>query len=82
MLVLLTRTWRVRKQAQHTVRKLLAALGGVRLAYGMLDELRAVLDSHKVSGAASASLQQAAPLRSRAWKAVTEQIVCFTTGCN
>ncbi|KAK6483659.1 eIF-2-alpha kinase activator GCN1-like [Huso huso] len=48
VLVLLTRTWRVRKQAQHTVRKLLAALGGVRLAYGMLDELRAVLDSHKV----------------------------------
>ncbi|KAK1160013.1 hypothetical protein AOXY_G21506 [Acipenser oxyrinchus oxyrinchus] len=48
VLVLLTRTWRVRKQAQHTVRKLLAALGGVRLAYGMLEELRAVLDSHKV----------------------------------
>ncbi|MGH0178528.1 UNVERIFIED_CONTAM: hypothetical protein FKN15_077595 [Acipenser sinensis] len=48
VLVLLTRTWRVRKQAQHTVRKLLAALGGVRLVYGMLEELRAVLDSHKV----------------------------------
>ncbi|XP_041079614.1 eIF-2-alpha kinase activator GCN1 isoform X2 [Polyodon spathula] len=48
VLVLLTRTWRVRKQAQHTVRKLLAALGGVRLAYGMLGELQAVLDSHKV----------------------------------
>ncbi|KAK2498494.1 hypothetical protein MC885_005115 [Smutsia gigantea] len=46
--VLLSRTWRVRRQAQQTVRKLLSSLGGFKLAYGLLEELRAVLSSHKV----------------------------------
>ncbi|XP_038618375.1 eIF-2-alpha kinase activator GCN1 [Tachyglossus aculeatus] len=46
--VLLSRPWHVRRQAQQTVRKLLSSLGGFRLAYGLLEELKAVLDSHKV----------------------------------
>nr|XP_017516713.2 eIF-2-alpha kinase activator GCN1 isoform X1 [Manis javanica] len=46
--VLLSRTWRVRRQAQQTVRKLLSSLAGFKLAYGLLEELRAVLSSHKV----------------------------------
>uniref|UniRef100_A0A8C7BAM2 GCN1 activator of EIF2AK4 n=1 Tax=Neovison vison TaxID=452646 RepID=A0A8C7BAM2_NEOVI len=46
--VLLSRTWRVRRQAQHTVRKLLSSLGGFKLAFGLLEELKAVLSSHKV----------------------------------
>ncbi|XP_006865512.1 PREDICTED: translational activator GCN1 [Chrysochloris asiatica] len=46
--VLLSRTWHVRKQAQHTVRKLLSSLGGFKLACGLLEELKAVLTSHRV----------------------------------
>lgn len=46
--VLLSRTWHVRRQAQQTVRKLLASLGGFKLAYGLLEELKTVLSSHKV----------------------------------
>uniref|UniRef100_A0A8C6GXV6 Stalled ribosome sensor GCN1 n=1 Tax=Mus spicilegus TaxID=10103 RepID=A0A8C6GXV6_MUSSI len=46
--VLLSRTWHVRRQAQQTVRKLLSSLGGVKLANGLLDELKTVLNSHKV----------------------------------
>ncbi|XP_059977686.1 stalled ribosome sensor GCN1 isoform X2 [Lagenorhynchus albirostris] len=46
--VLLSRTWHVRRQAQQTVRKLLSALGGFKLAYGLLEELKTVLSSHKV----------------------------------
>jgi hypothetical protein len=46
--VLLSRTWNVRRQAQQTVRKLLSSLGGFKLAYGLLEELKAVLNSHKV----------------------------------
>ncbi|XP_036209317.1 eIF-2-alpha kinase activator GCN1 isoform X3 [Myotis myotis] len=46
--VLLSRTWHVRRQAQQTVRKLLSAPGGFKLAYGLLEELKAVLSSHKV----------------------------------
>lgn len=50
--VLLSRTWRVRRQAQQTVRKLLSSLAGFKLAYGLLEELRAVLSSHKVRASA------------------------------
>ena len=46
--MLLSRTWHVRRQAQQTVRKLLSSLGGFKLAYGLLEELKTVLSSHKV----------------------------------
>ncbi|ERE74489.1 translational activator GCN1-like protein [Cricetulus griseus] len=46
--VLLSRTWHVRRQAQQTVRKLLSSLGGIKLANGLLEELKTVLSSHKV----------------------------------
>ncbi|XP_014444459.1 eIF-2-alpha kinase activator GCN1 [Tupaia chinensis] len=46
--VLLSRTWHVRRQAQQTVRKLLSSLGGLKLACGLLEELKTVLSSHKV----------------------------------
>ncbi|NXK45456.1 GCN1 kinase, partial [Chauna torquata] len=46
--VLLSRTWYVRRQAHQTVRKLLASLGGYKLAYGLLEELKVVLSSHKI----------------------------------
>lgn len=46
--VLLSKTWRVRKQAQQTVRKLLSSLGGVKLAYGLLEEFQIILNTHKV----------------------------------
>uniref|UniRef100_K7G7X0 GCN1 activator of EIF2AK4 n=1 Tax=Pelodiscus sinensis TaxID=13735 RepID=K7G7X0_PELSI len=46
--VLLSRNWHVRRHAQKTVRKLLSSLGGYRLAYGILEELKTVLKSHKV----------------------------------
>uniref|UniRef100_A0A8C3WWR0 Stalled ribosome sensor GCN1 n=1 Tax=Catagonus wagneri TaxID=51154 RepID=A0A8C3WWR0_9CETA len=46
--VLLSRTWHLRRQAQQTVRKLLSSLGGFKLAYGLLEELKTVLSSHKV----------------------------------
>ncbi|XP_038201038.1 eIF-2-alpha kinase activator GCN1 [Arvicola amphibius] len=46
--VLLSRTWHVRRQAQQTVRKLLSSLGGIKLANGLLEELKIVLSSHKV----------------------------------
>lgn len=46
--VLLSRTWHVRRQAQQTARKLLSSLGGFKLAYGLLEELKTVLSSHKV----------------------------------
>ncbi|XP_014822655.1 PREDICTED: translational activator GCN1 isoform X1 [Poecilia mexicana] len=46
--VLLSRSWRVRKRAQQTVRKLLSSLGGFSLAHGILGELRVVISKHKV----------------------------------
>ncbi|KAJ6659087.1 hypothetical protein lerEdw1_019390 [Lerista edwardsae] len=46
--VLLSRSWCVRRLAQQTVRKLLALPRGFRLAYGLLEELKVVLASHKV----------------------------------
>ncbi|XP_077163690.1 stalled ribosome sensor GCN1 isoform X1 [Paroedura picta] len=46
--VLLSRPWCVRRLAQQTARKLLALPGGFKLAYGLLEELKAVLSSHKV----------------------------------
>lgn len=46
--VLLSRSWRVRKRAQQTVRKLLSSLGGSSLTHGLLGELRAVINKHKV----------------------------------
>ncbi|XP_043572024.1 eIF-2-alpha kinase activator GCN1 [Chiloscyllium plagiosum] len=48
VVVLLSKTWRVRKQAQQTVRKLLSSLGGVKLAYGLLEELQIILSTHKI----------------------------------
>lgn len=45
--VLLSRSWRVRKRAQQIVKKLLS-LGGSGLAYGLLGELRVVINKHKV----------------------------------
>uniref|UniRef100_A0A7N8XZY4 GCN1 activator of EIF2AK4 n=1 Tax=Mastacembelus armatus TaxID=205130 RepID=A0A7N8XZY4_9TELE len=46
--VLLSRSWRVRKRAQQTIRKLLSSLGGSNLAHGLLGELRVVINKHKV----------------------------------
>ncbi|XP_018587208.2 LOW QUALITY PROTEIN: eIF-2-alpha kinase activator GCN1 [Scleropages formosus] len=46
--VLLARSWRVRKRAQQTVRKLLSSLGGSNLAHGLLEELKTVANMHKV----------------------------------
>lgn len=46
--VLLSRSWRVRKRAQQTIRKLLSSLGGSGLAHGLLGELCVVIDKHKV----------------------------------
>uniref|UniRef100_A0A8U7NTM5 GCN1 activator of EIF2AK4 n=1 Tax=Corvus moneduloides TaxID=1196302 RepID=A0A8U7NTM5_CORMO len=46
--VLLSRTWHVRRQAHQTVKKLLSSLGGYKLAYGLLEELKVVLSSHKI----------------------------------
>lgn len=46
--ILLSRSWRVRKKAQQTVRKLLSSLGGSSFAYGLLGELRVVVNKHKV----------------------------------
>ncbi|KAM9360287.1 stalled ribosome sensor GCN1 [Symphorus nematophorus] len=46
--VLLSRSWRVRKRAQQTVKKLLSSLGGSSLAHGFLGELRVVINKHKV----------------------------------
>lgn len=46
--MLLSRPWHVRRQAQQTVRKLLSSLGALKLAHGLLEELKTVLSSHKV----------------------------------
>ncbi|XP_012704734.2 eIF-2-alpha kinase activator GCN1 isoform X1 [Fundulus heteroclitus] len=46
--VLLSQSWRVRKRAQQSVRKLLSSLGGSNLARGLLGELRVVINKHKV----------------------------------
>ncbi|XP_053135159.1 eIF-2-alpha kinase activator GCN1 [Hemicordylus capensis] len=46
--VLLSRSWCVRRLAQQTVRKLLSLPRGFELAYGLLEELKVVLSSHKV----------------------------------
>ncbi|KAJ8379495.1 hypothetical protein SKAU_G00002730 [Synaphobranchus kaupii] len=48
VVVLLSRSWRVRKQAQLAVKKLLSSLGGSSLALSLLGELRTVIDAHKV----------------------------------
>ncbi|XP_040898957.1 eIF-2-alpha kinase activator GCN1 [Toxotes jaculatrix] len=46
--VLLSRSWRVRKRAQQTIKKLLSSLGGSSLARGLLGELCVVINKHKV----------------------------------
>uniref|UniRef100_A0A665VTG2 GCN1 activator of EIF2AK4 n=1 Tax=Echeneis naucrates TaxID=173247 RepID=A0A665VTG2_ECHNA len=46
--VLLSRSWHVRKRAQQTIKKLLSSLGGSHLAHGLLRELCAVINKHKV----------------------------------
>ncbi|XP_061622693.1 stalled ribosome sensor GCN1 isoform X2 [Phyllopteryx taeniolatus] len=46
--VLLSQSWRVRKRAKQTVRKLLSSLAGSNLARGLLGELGAVINKHKV----------------------------------
>ncbi|XP_035021502.1 eIF-2-alpha kinase activator GCN1 [Hippoglossus stenolepis] len=46
--ILLSLSWRVRKRAQQTVRKLLSSLGGSSLAHGLLGELCVVINKHKV----------------------------------
>ncbi|XP_061672508.1 stalled ribosome sensor GCN1 [Syngnathoides biaculeatus] len=46
--VLLSQSWRVRKRAKQTVRKLISSLYGSNLARGLLGELRAVISKHKV----------------------------------
>ncbi|KAM8961528.1 stalled ribosome sensor GCN1 isoform 1-T1 [Pelodytes ibericus] len=46
--ILLNRSWKVRRQAQQTVKKLLGSLGGPKLVYGLLTELKVVLNSNKV----------------------------------
>uniref|UniRef100_A0A8C5HZY1 TOG domain-containing protein n=1 Tax=Gouania willdenowi TaxID=441366 RepID=A0A8C5HZY1_GOUWI len=46
--VLLSRSWHVRKKAQQTVRKLLSSLSGSTLAHGLLGELQAIINKHKV----------------------------------
>uniref|UniRef100_A0A3P8W649 GCN1 activator of EIF2AK4 n=1 Tax=Cynoglossus semilaevis TaxID=244447 RepID=A0A3P8W649_CYNSE len=46
--VLLSRSWRVRKKAQQTTRKLLSSLGGSSLANGLLAKLCVVINKHKV----------------------------------
>ncbi|KAI1900715.1 hypothetical protein AGOR_G00052750 [Albula goreensis] len=48
VVVLLSRSWRVRKQAQLTVKKLLSSLGGSSLALGLLAELRVLISTHKM----------------------------------
>ncbi|XP_061115886.1 stalled ribosome sensor GCN1 [Conger conger] len=48
VMVLLSRSWRVRKQAQLTVKKLLSSLGGSSLALSLLGELRSIINAHKV----------------------------------
>ncbi|KAJ8414754.1 hypothetical protein AAFF_G00022770 [Aldrovandia affinis] len=48
VVVLLSRSWRVRKQAQVTVKKLLSSLGGSSLALCLLAELRGLINAHKV----------------------------------
>ncbi|KAL2092754.1 hypothetical protein ACEWY4_012552 [Coilia grayii] len=45
---LLSRSWRVRKRAQQSVKKLLSSLGGAALAHGIMGELCAVITKHKV----------------------------------
>ncbi|KAM9331114.1 stalled ribosome sensor GCN1 isoform 2-T2 [Gastrophryne carolinensis] len=46
--VLLSRSWKVRKQCQQTIKKLLASLGGTKLLHGLLAELKGVLNSNKL----------------------------------
>ncbi|XP_075424511.1 stalled ribosome sensor GCN1 isoform X2 [Ascaphus truei] len=46
--ILLSRTWKVRRQAQQTIRKLLTSLGGSKLVHGLLAELKVLLNSSKV----------------------------------
>ncbi|TNN77641.1 eIF-2-alpha kinase activator GCN1 [Liparis tanakae] len=46
--VLLSRSYRVRKRAQQTIRKLLSSLGGSSLAHGLLGELCVVINKHNV----------------------------------
>ncbi|XP_062399503.1 stalled ribosome sensor GCN1 [Sardina pilchardus] len=45
---LLSRSWRVRKRAQQSIKKLLSSLGGAGLAHGIMGELCAVITKHKV----------------------------------
>ncbi|XP_060926868.1 stalled ribosome sensor GCN1 [Limanda limanda] len=46
--ILLSLSWRVRKRAQQTVKKLLSSLGGSSFAHGLLGELCVVINKHKV----------------------------------
>ncbi|XP_053325705.1 eIF-2-alpha kinase activator GCN1 [Spea bombifrons] len=45
--ILLNRSWKVRKQAHQTVKKLLVSLGGSKMVFGLLSELKVVLNSSK-----------------------------------
>ncbi|KAM9391827.1 stalled ribosome sensor GCN1 [Pholidichthys leucotaenia] len=45
---LLSQSYRVRKKAQQTIRKLLSSLGGSSLAHGLLGELRIVISKHQI----------------------------------
>ncbi|KAI4797697.1 hypothetical protein KUCAC02_024912 [Chaenocephalus aceratus] len=47
--VILSRSYRVRKRAQQTVRKLLSSHGGSSLAHGLLGELRVVINKQSVA---------------------------------
>ncbi|KAM4051160.1 stalled ribosome sensor GCN1 isoform 1-T1 [Anomaloglossus baeobatrachus] len=46
--ILLSRSWKVRKQCQQTIKRLLASLGGTKLLRGLLSELKVVLNSNKL----------------------------------
>ncbi|XP_075070961.1 stalled ribosome sensor GCN1 [Mixophyes fleayi] len=46
--ILLSRSWKVRKHCQQTIKKLLGSLGGTKLLHGLLSELKAVLNSNKL----------------------------------
>ncbi|XP_024130877.1 eIF-2-alpha kinase activator GCN1 [Oryzias melastigma] len=48
VVILLSRSWRVRRRSQQTVKKLLSSLGGSSLAHGLLGELRVLINKHKV----------------------------------
>ncbi|XP_068094819.1 stalled ribosome sensor GCN1 [Hyperolius riggenbachi] len=48
IIILLSRSWKVRKQCQQTIKKLLTSLGGNKLLHGLLPEFKTVLNSNKL----------------------------------